>query len=679
VTDKCHIDIETYSEEPLKKSGVYRYAENPSTEVMVLCYRFGHDGPVHTWIPLEEIPRDARPLKKNLDKGSQLYIQKDIPEDLAEWIMMGGELRAWNAMFERVVLGTLGADGRLDWPEVPREQWFCTMAKAAAHSLRQALGDCAKDTGRHPKDETGKMTMLQLCKPRKPSKNDPDERWAIDTHPDKYRVLYHYCMDDVRAESDLDNYIPELSPGEKRAYHLDQKINDAGIAVDLDNVRSAQVLVEEYKKRLVEQCQEIAGVRPSQTAALADWIRDDCFYSIENLQAATVKEALKDPDIPEDVAKVLKIYSTYNMKAVSKFPAMEKAVCKDGRLRGMFRYHSASTGRWSSVIVQLQNLFRSVIGDEECAGEYESFAIEAMQFEDLDYFRGLFDKNPMKVLASCVRGMLVAAFGKKLLAIDYAAIEARVVAWLAGQLDILKVFETDGRIYEYTAMKIFGLKSVEEVTKAQRFIGKIAVLALGYQGGKKAFASMAKQYGVDFPEDEAEQVKLDWREANPKIVKLWYDLEEAASAAIANPGSIYQVAGDRIMFKVEGDWLYMRLPSGRRLAYYRPKLDGQGKPTYMGIDTYTRRWMRCKTYGGKLCENAVQAIARDLLLNSMLHLDADDFDIIGTVHDEAIMEIDAADEKATYQQVERLMCWLPKWAEGLPVGVDGFVERRYRK
>lgn len=672
----CHIDIETYSECPLKTAGVYKYAEHPSTEILVLCYRFGHDGPVHVWIPFDGVPRDARPLKKRLDKGSQVYTQKGIPDDLLMWILGGGELRAWNAMFERIVIGTLGKTGRLDWPEVPRKQWFCTMAKAAACSLRQALGDAAKDTGCYPKDETGKMAMLQLCKPRKPSKKDPDERWLIEKHPDKYRVLYHYCMDDVRAESSLDAYIPELSPGEKRAYHLDQKINDRGIAIDIPNVMSAQVLVEEYKQRLVEECIKVSGLKPSQTAGLADWIREDCFYPIENLQSATVKEALQDPGIPDDVAKVLKIYSTHNMKAVAKYPAMEKATGKDGRLRGMFRYHAASTGRWSSMIVQLQNLFRSVIGDEDAPGEYEAFAIEAMQFEDFDYFRGLFDKNPMKVLASCVRGMLIAPVGRLLLAIDYAAIEARVVAWLAGQLDILEVFETDGRIYEYTAMKIFGLKSVDDVTKAQRFIGKIAVLALGYQGGKVAFAKMAKNYGVEFPEEEAEQVKKDWRAANPKIVSLWYDLEEAAAAAIGNPDSIYEVADGRIMFKLEGDWLYMRLPSGRRLAYYRPKLDGEGKPTYMGIDTYTRRWMRCKTYGGKLCENAVQAIARDLLLHAMFKLDDAGLEIVGTVHDEAILEVD---DGSVYQTVTEIMCDIPDWAEGLPVGVDGFIDTRYRK
>lgn len=678
MADYCHVDIETYSEENLKTSGVYRYAEHPSTEVMVLCYRFGHDGPVHVWIPLEEIPRDARPLKKVLRDG-KLYVQTDMPDDLFDWILEGGELRAWNAMFERIVLGTLGATGRIDWPAVPLTQWQCSMAKAAALGLRQALGLCAKDCGTYPKDDTGKMAMLQLCKPRNPSKNDPSLRWDIYRHPDKYRVLYHYCIDDVKAESALDKYLPDLSPNEKKVYHMDQRINDRGITVDIANVLSAQVLIEEYKNRLAETCQSITGLAPTQTGKLADWIRDEGGYDIQNLQAATVKEALQDDTVPDAVARVLKIYTTYNMKAVSKFKAMELAVCNDNRLRGMFRYHSASTGRWSSVIVQLQNLFRSVIGDESCPGEYEEFAIESMQFENLDYFKGLFGKNPMKVLASCVRGMLIASKGRVLMAIDYAAIEARVIAWLAGQLDILDVFATDGRIYEYTAMKIFKLDSVEQVTKAQRFIGKIAVLALGYQGGRKAFAGMAKNYGVDFPEDEADKVKEDWRTANEHIVDLWGHLEAAACAAVANPGSLYKVSDGKIMFKLVDDWLWMRLPSGRRLAYYKPKLNDQGRLTYMGIHTYTRMWTRCDTYGGKLCENAVQAIARDLLVHSMLKMEKDGLELVGTVHDEVIIEHDADTAKRAYKQAGNHMLAIPEWAEGLPVEVDGFYERRYRK
>jgi DNA polymerase len=674
VQDYCHIDIETYSEAPLKKTGVYKYAEHPSTEVLVVCYRFGHTGPVHTWIPQKSIPPSAKPLKSAMDKGSELYVQEYIPPDLFEWITSGRQLRAWNAMFERVVLGTLGRTGRLDWPEIAREQWGCTMAKAAAASLRQALGLCAKDCETHPKDESGKVAMLQLCKPKRPSKKNPDTRWMVGAYPEKFRMLYHYCMDDVRAESALDKYIPELDRKERSAYLLDQKINDAGIMVDLDSVRSAQVLINEYRERLVHSCYQMTGVRPSQTGALAEYIRTKEGFKIEDLQKATVVELLKDPETPRRVAKLLKIYMFHNMKAVSKYAAMEAAVCEDGRLRGMFRYHSASTGRWSSVIVQLQNLYRSCISDEHDPGANEAFAIGAMQFEDFDYFQGLFDKNPMAVLASCVRGMLLGGPGKLLLAVDYASIEARIVAWLAGNSELLEIFETTGLVYEYAASQIYD-KPIEEITKGQRFIGKVATLALGYQGGKVAFAKMAHQYGVEIEDELAQQVVTDWRDANKSVVDLWGRLENAAADAIGNPGKSYSVA-KRVKFRVRDDWLYMRIPSGRRLAYYKPKLSPGGKVTFMGIDTYSRQWKRCDTYGGKLFENAVQAIARDLLVTAMHRLNNEGLSIVGTVHDEVILEVDPEVE---LDYVADIMCKAPAWAEGLPVAVDGFKEKRYRK
>lgn len=674
VSEYCHVDIETFSEENLKTSGVYRYAEHPSTRVLVICYRFGHKGPVHVWIPQNDIPIAARPLDTVLEDGD-LHVQPEMPDDLRKWIEEGGELRAWNAMFERVVLSELGRTDRLDWPLVPLSQWQCSMAKAAALGLRQALGMCAKDCGTYPKDDAGKMAMLQLCKPRRPSKLNPATRWTIEAHPDKYQTLYHYCIDDVKAESALDAYLPDLHPSELETYHMDQEINDRGLLVDIANVENAQVLVGEYKRRLHDKCRTLCGYTPTQTGKLADWIRRQG-YQLENLQAATITEALQDEQCPPQVRKLLQIYTIYNMKAVSKFKAMELAACKDNRLRGMFRYHSASTGRWSSMIVQLQNIFRSVIGDENRPGMIEDFAIDNMHFRDLDWFKDLFDKNPMKVLASCVRGMLRAPSKMRILAIDYAAIEARVIAWLAGQQDILDVFENDGRIYEYTAAKIFGVP-VDAVSKGQRFIGKVAVLALGYQGGKVAFAKMAKNYGVDIPEYEADQIKQDWRDANPKIVQLWRDLEDAAKAAVANPGATYEV-NKKIMFRVEDDWLWMRLPSSRRLAYFMPKLMGD-KLTYMGIDTYTRQWMRCDTYGGKLCENAVQAIARDLLVSAMLRMRKHDMRIVGTVHDEVILEAPEHEAEAQYQQASKLMTTLPSWADGLPVEVDGFIAKRYRK
>jgi DNA polymerase len=332
------------------------------------------------------------------------------------------------------------------------------------------------------------------------------------------------------------------------------------------------------------------------------------------------------------------------------------------------------------MIVQLQNLYRPVIKDPDVA-------IDAFSAEDLEWIKALYSKDPMKIFASCVRGMIIPELDEDILAMDFAAIEARVVAWLAGQHDILRVFAEHGLIYEYVAAQIYGmptdlatLKAMKKTHPERRFIGKVAVLALGYQGGKKAFAKMAKNYGVEIPESEADQIKNDWRAANKFIVKLWYALEEAAINAVANPGAVFGAGeNNRIMFRMaeDGKFLYMRLPSGRRLAYFRPKLDNEGKLTYLGIDTYTRQWCRVKTYGGKLCENAVQAISRDLLVAGMFKLEKKGYRLIGTVHDEVITSVPKG--WGSEKEVADTLCDIPSWAAGLPVRAEGFRGPRYRK
>lgn len=673
--DKCHIDIETYSEINLKKVGIYRYAEHPSTEIYVTCYCFD-DGPVHCWIPREDLPRKLlRDLRKRIEERyenpGEIIVSPSCPKDLKSHAVSGGQMRAHNSAFERILLNA-EAGRRIDFPPTNVSQWVCTAAKAAAHSLPRHLEGAAEQLETERKDALGKMDMMALCKPR----TGKIKRYTVDNAPEKYLTTYTYCVDDVYAERGVDMELPDLSPREQRLFELDQKINDRGVAVDTEGVANVQVLIDEYKTFLEGKCREWTGLNPTQTAKLADWIRDNG-YDIENLQAPTIKEALKDPDCPKKVKRVLRLRSVHSMKAVSKYDAIERSITLDDRLHGMFLYHGASTGRWSSLIVQLQNLFRPIIDDPDTA-------IEAFEAQDLEWIKALYDKDPMKVFASCVRGMLIAAEGNDLIAMDYAAIEARVVAWLAGQEDILEVFRDHGKVYEYTAAQIYKtprslelLKAMKKEFPERRFVGKIAVLALGYQGGKKAFAKMAKNYGVEIPEEQAEDIKKDWRSANDKIVRLWYEMEERAVAAVKEPGKVFALRNKKIMFKVEGKFLYMRLPSGRRLAYFKPRVDADDKLTYMGIDTYSRRWLRCSTYGGKLTENAVQAIARDLLAISMLKLDKKNYPIIGTVHDEVVLEV--AKDFGSLDEVNEIMCDLPEWAEGLPVKAEGFRARRYRK
>jgi DNA polymerase len=433
----CFVDLETFSRTLLKTAGVYRYVEDPSTEILIACYAFG-DEPVNAWIPDPLLPRELQLLiaRYVYEQGGLCHIGYKIPERLKWHASKGGFFVAHNAAFERVVLN--GNPGQvIGFPHTQRSQWFCTMAKAAEAGLPHDLGGCAKALGTpHQKDENGRGDMLRLSKPRTPSKNNPLTRWLPTEVPDKFFNLYTYCIDDVLTERDIDVNVKDLTKKERKLYLLDQKINDRGWRVDTKAVSDVQFLIEDYKKKLVKKSVELCGLRPTQTQALSAWIRDQDVF-IDNLQAQTVTDKLKEKDLPQQVKWVLRIYSLHNMKAVSKYTAMQKAMCADECLRGMFKFYGASTGRWSSRIVQLQNLFRPIIDDPE-------LAIDAFSERQLAWIKTLYDKNPMKVFASCVRGMLVAREGRDLLFADYSSIEARIVAWLAGQLDMLEIFSTHG-------------------------------------------------------------------------------------------------------------------------------------------------------------------------------------------------------------------------------------------
>ena len=331
-------------------------------------------------------------------------------------------------------------------------------------------------------------------------------------------------------------------------------------------------------------------------------------------------------------------------------------------------YHGASTGRWSSVGVNMQNNPRPSFSDtDEC--------IELFPQKDPALINMLYG-DVSEALSSCIRGMLKAPPGRKLVVADYSQIEARVLPWLAGQNDVLDVFRSGQDVYKHTAAKIYR-KPVEAIDSDERFVGKVAVLALGYQGGAKAFQSMAKVYGVDIDEPRADQIKTDWRKANPKIVQFWFDLEAAAIAAVENPGTTHRVGS--VAFRVFRGFLFIRLPSGRLLAYYAPTMApgrfGNLQVSFMGTNSVSRKWERQTTYGGKLSENIAQAVARDLMALAMIRTTDAGYDIVLSVHDELIAET----TDGTIDEFSKLMCELPEWADGLPVAADGFESQRYRK
>lgn len=668
---KLHLDIETYSEANLKTQGLYKYAEHPSTDLNVVCYAFDKD-PVYVWAPWESLPDEVVvAILEAMDDEAMLYISVKPPVTLHQHIVAAEQVWAHNAMFERVVLNKV-AGTKHSFPEITIDQTRCTMAKCAVHGIPQALKFAAEALDTKRKDEEAINDMRYFAKPRKDgTKPTPDDE------PERYIRLVKYCIDDVIAERDLDHNIPDLSEREQEIYRLDQRINHRGVMVDQESIFNVQLLIDEYKTKLVEFCKGITGAGPTQTAALAKWVRANGYPQLKNLQAPTIEVAINDAHCPRTVAGVLKCYSTHNMKAVSKYDAMMRAVCEDGRLHGMFQYYGGAPGRWSSRIVQLQNLFRPVIQDA-------SAAIEAFRTWDLDWVRMLYEgTDAMKVFASCVRGVLVAAPGHDLLSFDFSSIEARIAAWLAGDKAKLRIFETHGKVYEAMAARMYDMP-IENVSKdsSERLHGKIAELAGQYGGGAAAIVKKAKEEGAEITEGEAEKIKWGWREANKPIVDLWKKLNDACVAAVANPGKGYGIPGKKIMFKVEGRWLYMRLPSGRRIAYLDPEyIEGDTEfdsgATYMGVNTKTRKWERVFTYGGRLLQNACEGIARDILVNGLFNMEEAGYETTMTVHDEGVFEIE--ENFNVMGQAGILMTTPMKWAEGLPVKASGWRAKRYRK
>jgi DNA polymerase bacteriophage-type len=728
-----HIDIETYSEADLKETGVYKYAEHPSTGINCVGYRID-DGPVHLWIPFVSPPSAIVDMVRTRTEAV-LHASPAIPPGFLEaW---AGPKRAHNAQFERVVLNGV-AGKKLGLPPSKIEDWTCTAVKAAANGLPRALDDGAKALGTRRKDEGGRPAMLQLSKPRKPTKADPSTRWTFANAPEKWVAMLCYNYDDVLAEYELDDALPDLPENEQRLYVLDQQINERGWKVDLDAVHNILFVVEQYKAQLATEFEELTrdwltgeGLKPTQREKVSEWVRSHGFPTLMDMTAEYLRSVVQRPEIPANVKRVLTIYSTYGAKSVSKLQAMLDAVCADGRLRGMFLFYGAATGRWSSLIVQLQNMMRPLIKDPNTA-------IEAFAARDLNLIRMLWpDIDPMKVAGSCIRGCLVADGAADLVFPDFSGIEDRVNAWFFDEDWVLNAYrEYDagkGRhLYSLTVCRAFGL-NLEKFSDEdpRRQWGKVQRLALGYEGGVSAFATMVDTYGIDLeemagavnpllsddaldhaawmwkhhPSSQPEHIdracnglKHLWRRDHPHIVQGWKDLKEAAERAVEFPGVVHWLPNRKIAFKTEDykgrRWLSMRLPSGRKVKYFDPKWTGPrvedvwrngervekvvpGFMDYMGTDTYTRQWCRLQTYGGKLDENADQAFSRDLLANAMLALDAAGYQIVGSEHDKAILEVSV--KSGSVEEIKSLMIAQPDYCAGLPLATDGKRVKRYGK
>jgi len=647
------LDLETFSSVDITKAGAYRYAASPDFEIMLLAYAI-NEGPVRL---------------------VDLAIGEGYPEDFLEALADPAvEKRAYNAQFERLCLRAVGLD-------VPVEQWACTQVAAAYFGLPFGLGNVAKAIGLpadKQKDANGRALIRFFSIPRKPTKTNPSLRNYPEDDPEKWAMFGDYCRQDVEVEREIRRRLPtEGLPADIRMeYNLDQAINDRGVLVDTEFARAAIDLdalnVDKIKAEMVRLTDMD---NPNSAAQLKAWLSEALDEEIEKIGKGEVAELLAENCVGA-VSEVLKLRQKLAKTSVKKYAAMLASAGTDDRARGLFQFYGANrTGRWAGRLVQMQNLPRNYLKDLDQVREVvkgRDFGTAELLFDDLG-----------DVLAQLVRTSFVAPPGKTLAVVDFSAIEARVIAWLAGEKWRLEVFETHGKIYEASASAMFGVP-LDQVDKGLRQKGKIAELALGYQGGPGALLAMgADKMGLTEP--EMKHIVSAWRDANPAIVDLWAEVEDAALRAVSVKAS--DVPGPKgLSFYATTEHLRVRLPSGRCLYYREPRIVpgrfGGRSLRYMGTNQLTKQWGPVDSYGGKLVENIVQAIARDLLADSVARIESTTRRIVIHVHDEIVAEVpDTAFGQAEQHlaQMLAIMAETPDWADGLPLKGDGYLTTHYKK
>jgi DNA polymerase len=634
------IDIETYSDIDLTSSGVYRYTESPEFCILLMAYQ----------------EDDREPEIVDLASGEEIpgrILDALASEDVTK--------TAWNAAFERVCLE------RGLQMLMPPEEWECTMVHAANAGLPLQLDAAASALKLPGKSPEGKALIKYFSMPCKPTKVNGGRIRNLPEHaPEKWQAFKDYCLQDVRTERAIGNRIQyfKIPAREKALWNLDQKINDTGILLDRTLVRQAIYLAGLHAEALQEQARELTGLaNPNSVTQLKAWLEETGTLT-ETLTKADVKELL-GRETNELTRKVLRIRQENSRTSIKKYQAMDACQGRDGRARGLLQFYGANrTGRWAGRLIQVQNLPQNHISALDTAREI-------VKDGDLELLEMLYE-SPSEVTSQLIRTAFIAPPGRILAAVDFSAIEARVIAWLAGERWRLDVFASHGKIYEASAAEMFRVP-IQEVDKKMRAKGKIAELALGYGGGVGALLQMGA-VNMGLQEDELPGLVNAWRRASPRIVRLWTDTEDAAITALKDG---YCPAG-RVKFYSQDGTLQIQLPSGRRLCYQSARIDytqGRAQVTYQGMDQTTKQWTKQRTYGGKLVENITQAVARDLLAEAMLRLDAAGFKQVMHVHDEIVIEGQPGDKDRAVE----IMRQAPAWAKGLPLDADGFEAHYYQK
>ena len=639
------IDIETFSDVDLIKCGVYAYADSPAFEVLLFAYSFD----------------DGETRVIDLAQGEEL------PGEVAEAVFDGSVVKtAFNANFERTCLSK--HFGRY----LPPDSWHCSAVQAAVLALPRSLEDVGAVLGLdEQKMKEGKELIRYFCVPCKPTKANGGRRRNLPCHaPEKWELFKTYCMRDVDVEKAIRRklYKFPIPEGEMELYRLDQRINDRGVLVDMGLVRQAVVCERLHKEVVTRRAYELTGLEnPNSVAQLKGWLGENGVEA-ESLSKKAVSEMIGESD--GEVEELLRLRLLMAKTSVKKYEAMKRSVCSDGRVHGLLQFYGANrTGRWAGRLVQVQNLPQNHIEDLELARRL----VREGRFEDVEM---LYDSTP-NVLSELIRTAFVPEPGCRFVVADFSAIEARVLAWLAGETWRLEVFSSHGKIYEASAAAMFHVP-VEEVTKGSplRQKGKIAELGLGYGGAAGALVSMGA-LDMGLSEDDLPPLVAAWRRANPHITQFWWDVDKAAVEAVTKRTG---TRAGRIGFEYRSGILFVMLPSGRKLAYVKPRMAvnkfGREGLTYEGI-LENKKWGRIETYGPKLVENIVQGTARDLLAEAMLRVEKRGYPIVMHCHDEIIAEV--PEGMGSVEEMCGVMAVRPSWAEGLPLRADGYECPFYQK
>lgn len=651
------IDIETKSSVDITKAGAYRYAQSEDFEILLFAYKYDEE--------------DVQLV--------DLTVEERIPERILTALMNPNVVKhAYNAAFEWYCLNTAGY-------RTPLEQWNCTMIHGLYCGYTAGLDATGKAIGL-PQDKqklsTGKALIRYFCTPCKPTKSNGGRSWNLPKHaPEKWELFREYCKQDVVTENEILKRLQAfpVPKEEQRLWRMDILMNAYGVRVDANLIAGALAIDSHSTECLTAEAFRITGLsNPNSATQLQQWLSGKG-VDIPNLQKATVEEYLQREDLPDDARKILEIRQQLGKTSIKKYVAMDTAKGADDRVRGLTQFYGANrTGRWAGRLVQLQNLPRNYLKTLD-------YARNLVKDKNYDGIKLLYGNVP-DTLSQLIRTAFIPSDGNKFVVADFSAIEARVIAWLAGEQWVNEVFATHGKIYEATASQMFHVP-IEKIAKGNpeyslRQKGKVATLALGYQGGTAALIAMGA-LNMGLAEEELPDIVQRWRSANPRIRDLWYAVEQAALTTMqtAQPQGIYG-----LIFRYEGDLVYgqsfltVQLPSGRKLFYPKPFLQenqfGKMAIHYYTVGQQTRKWEVASTYGGKMTENIVQAIARDCLAETLKRIDRMGLQVVFHVHDEVIID---APVSITVDEICDLMAEPIPWAPGLILKGAGFESDYYMK